>query len=101
MKALDRPSGYFETYDPVKGLKIEGETRSCVHCGFMWIYNPKESFDRLLAGKGVTRGTCVHCWGPVCCQATCLAQGCTPLMKKIEAVEEHYRKSPAGLLLGV
>lgn len=101
MKAIDRPSGYFQVFNPDTGVWEDGETRQCVHCAYQWIYSPKGAFDRLLIGKPVIRGTCTKCWGLVCARPHCLAQGCVPFMKKIEAVEERYRKSPGGILLGV
>jgi hypothetical protein len=35
----DKPSGYFQTFDG-RGLKVEGETRQCGHCQFIWEYKP-------------------------------------------------------------
>lgn len=89
MKSLERASGYFSTWDPASGRVIEGETKSCVHCGFMWIYNPKESFDRKLAGKPVTRGKCLRCYGLVCARPDCLKTGCIPKMAQIEMMEKQ------------
>lgn len=99
MKLIDRESGYFSTWDPLSGRKVEGETRSCVHCGFMWIYNPRESFDKKLTGeyKPITRGKCLQCLGLVCARPECMRNGCVPLMKQIEDMEQHARKS--GLIL--
>lgn len=93
MKRLDRPSGYFQTFDPDKGTNIEGETRSCVHCGFTWIYNPMDSFDRKLAGKLERRGTCIKCLGLVCAQPHCLEAGCKPLQQWVEETEAAGRKA--------
>ncbi len=93
MKRFDRPNGYFQTWDPHTGRKIEGETRSCVHCSFTWVYNPKESFDKKLTGeyKPVTRGKCLRCFGLVCARPGCLAKGCEPIMKQIEMIENKNR----------
>jgi hypothetical protein len=86
-KPFERPSGYFQTIDPVSFAKLEGETRQCVHCGFTWIYNPKVSFSRKLAGKEVNRGICMKCFGQTCARPECLRLGCVPLMKQIEDME--------------
>lgn len=96
MKRLERANGYFETYDPTTGRRVEGETRSCVHCGFVWIYNPKDSFDRKLAGNPTIRGKCMKCHGLTCAQAECERGGCRPLMKQIEEIE---KKTAAGIIL--
>lgn len=88
--SLDRPSGYFQTFDPLSGRNIEGETRSCVHCSFTWIYNPRESFDRKLAGNPIVRGKCMSCYGQVCARPACLKRGCIPVMKQIEALEKAH-----------
>lgn len=98
MKSLERPSGYFQTWDPVSGRKLEGETRACVHCRFMWIYNPKESFDRKLAGNPIIRGKCLQCHGQVCAQPDCLAKGCVPYMKDIEEQEAAARAATKILI---
>lgn len=93
MRALERENGYFQTWDPVSGRRIEGETRSCVHCGFMWIYNPRDSFDKKLTGeyKPVTRGKCLRCYGLVCAQPHCMKNGCIPLARQIEMMETPKR----------
>lgn len=92
---LERANGYFETWDPVSGRRVQGETRSCVHCGFMWIYNPRESFDKKLTGeyKPVTRGTCMHCYGLVCARPVCLKNGCVPLAKQLDLMEDPTLKN--------
>lgn len=101
MKHLERANGYFGTSDPLTGRRIEGETRSCVHCGFMWIYNPRESFDKKMTGeyKPTTRGKCLSCYGLVCAQPHCMKLGCVPLMKQID-IMENANRSPGGILLG-
>lgn len=99
MKQIDRPNGYFQTWDPVSGRKIEGETRQCVHCGFMWIYNPGESFKRQLTGEAepVMRGKCFKCFGLVCARPECLKNGCVPLIKQIEELENAARNGIISL----
>lgn len=100
MKRLDKASGYFQTVDPTTGALIEGETRSCVHCGFMWIYDPTNEFKRkigLTSIKPVLRGTCLNCRGLVCARDDCLKAGCVPLAKRIEDME--HPKSAGGFLL--
>lgn len=95
MKRLERPNGYFSTIDPVSGQRIEGETRNCVHCGFMWIYNPSESFKKQITGEEqpVTRGKCLGCFGLVCARPECLRTGCVPMMKQIEEMEKTATSS--------
>lgn len=101
MRSLERENGYFQTWDPASGRRIEGETRMCQHCQYMWIYNPKESFDRKIAGKPVQRGVCLKCRGPVCARPECLKRGCRYYLADIEEMENKARKmSPGGILLG-
>jgi hypothetical protein len=59
-----KPNGYFSTFDE-HGMKIEGETRQCVHCQHTWEYRP---------GSGITRGWCMSCHGFVCAREECLKQ---------------------------
>lgn len=95
MKALDRPSGYFQTWDPNSGRQITGETRQCVHCGTTWVYNPQESFNSLLDGQSrKIRGKCLNCYGLICANDYCLEKGCVPMMKQIEDMEK-----PGNILL--
>lgn len=56
-----KPNGNFRTYSDL-GQKIEGETRQCVHCQFMWNYQP---------GSGNIRGFCTRHNGFVCNRAQC------------------------------
>ena len=58
----EKPSGYFSTSDK-DGIKIEGETRQCAHCQFLWDYVP---------GSGVRRGLCTSCNGLICARQECL-----------------------------
>lgn len=85
---LERPNGYFQYFGP--GYDIQGETKSCVHCGFTWIYDPGASFRRKLGYiiQPKTRGTCLKCYGLVCARPQCLKKGCLPLMKQIEELEK-------------
>lgn len=106
MQRIERPNGYFSTWDPRTGRKIEGETRSCVHCGFMWIYNPRESFDKKITGEyvPVQRGVCTQCLGLVCARPVCMKNGCVPMMKQIEEFENAQRlaaqkRTESGILL--
>lgn len=94
MKLLDRESGYFQTIDPLTGRRIEGETRTCVHCGYMWIYNPRESFDKKLTGeyKPVIRGKCLRCYGLVCARDECMKKGCMPMLAQIEEMERSDKE---------
>lgn len=90
MRKLDRPSGYFQTWDD-SGRKIEGETRTCAHCAFMWIYNPRESFDKRITGeyKPTIRGECMSCYGMVCARPQCMKMGCIPQAKQIALMEKQ------------
>lgn len=57
-----KPGGYFVTADG-EGHKIEGETRQCVHCQYVWEYHP---------GSGTERGYCLSCNGFLCARAQCI-----------------------------
>lgn len=59
-----KPNGYFSTFD-AHGLKIEGETRQCIHCQKTWQYVP---------GSGDRRGWCCRCMGFICAEPACLAE---------------------------
>lgn len=103
MAGIDRPSGYFSYFDPISGKRQEGETRSCVHCGATWIYDPMASFKRklgLTSKKPVTRGTCMKCNGLVCASPECLKAGCVNKLLKIEEIEASARKQNSILLAG-
>jgi hypothetical protein len=58
-----KPNGYLVT--TVQGVRLEQETRQCVHCQYMWVYNP---------GSGDTRGFCLNCGGFICGRPQCAAQ---------------------------
>jgi len=94
MRAIDRASGYFQSFDPKSGARIEGETRMCVHCGYQWVRDVKNYLtSKGLRSPKTTRGTCMHCHGLVCARDECLKRGCVPLMKQIEEME-----SPSKIL---
>lgn len=59
-----KPNGYTVTTD-ADGRRIEGETRMCIHCQFMWEYAP---------GSGTVRGFCTNCNGFVCARPECIAE---------------------------
>lgn len=59
----NRPNGFYVTSNG-SGMRIEGETRQCVHCQFIWQYK---------MGSGRRYGVCPHCDGLVCARAECLA----------------------------
>lgn len=59
----DRASGHFVTYDG-SGVKIEGETRQCGHCQFVWEYRP---------GSGRRFGLCQECHCMTCARPECRA----------------------------
>lgn len=56
-----KPNGHFRTFSDL-GHKIEGETRQCVHCQFMWNYQP---------GSGSIRGFCIRHNGFTCNRDQC------------------------------
>lgn len=59
-----QPNGYFAT-STGDGVKIEGETRQCVHCQKIWTYRP---------GSGTVRGWCFKHQGFVCAEPECMEQ---------------------------
>jgi hypothetical protein len=59
-----KANGYSVTTDG-SGRKIEGETRQCVHCQFIWDYVP---------GSGRQRGWCIGCQGIICARPECIAE---------------------------
>ena len=102
MKRLERPSGYFSSYDPSTGKKVEGETRQCVHCAYTWIYDPGASFERkagLRTDKPKIRGTCLRCRGLVCGRPECLKIGCKTIEEQLLEAEGRYRTA-SGLYIG-
>lgn len=56
-----KPGGYFVTGDG-EGHRVEGESRQCVHCQFIWEYRP---------GSGSVRGYCLNCDGFLCARSEC------------------------------
>jgi hypothetical protein len=62
----ERPNGYFVSYDG-QGRKIEGESRQCCHCQFVWEYGPNTPKEHLR-----TRGYCFHHHGYICCRPECI-----------------------------
>jgi hypothetical protein len=58
----DKPSGYFQTVNAA-GLKVEGETRQCGHCQYIWEYRP---------GSGRRSGLCTACKCLICARPECL-----------------------------
>jgi hypothetical protein len=69
-----RPNGEWETKDK-KGFTIARETRQCVHCQFMWTYQP---------GSGTLRGYCLKHNGWICARAECMAEQ--------ERILNHYEQ---------
>ncbi len=59
-----KPNGYYVTQDR-DGRKIEGESRQCVHCQYIWEYHP---------GSGDVRGWCSKCNGFICARPECMKQ---------------------------
>lgn len=93
-KRIERPSGYFSTFNPVTLQRLEGETRQCVHCGMQWLYDPKDSLRRLQgirAPKPRTVGKCLKCFGLTCSNPECLKNGCRDYRYEIEQMEKEAR----------
>lgn len=93
MKALERPSGYFQYFDPING-QVQGETRQCVHCGYTWVYDPGLSMRRklgLTTKQPTIRGTCLKCYGLVCARSECQKRGCIPIEKQIDNIEQQSK----------
>lgn len=55
-----KPAAYFVTGDGI--IKTEGEQHQCVHCQFLWTYQP---------GSGTRRGYCLRCDGWLCGRPEC------------------------------
>ena len=101
-----KPAGYFVTATG-EGLKIEGESRQCVHCQYHWAYAP---------GSGITRGYCLRCDGWLCARAECEREqalrrlqypgyACMPFEHWVERQREDYARDsryvvlPGGIVL--
>lgn len=100
----DRTSGYFVTYEG-DGIKVEGETRMCVHCQYTWEYK---------RGSGIERGWCMRCNGITCQRDECAAEqrritgnrsDCMTIEEFNERQRDQYLKSgqyeelPSGILV--
>ena len=93
----EKPSGYFSTFDG-EGRRIEGETRQCVHCQFVWEYKP---------GSGIKRGWCTRCNGLICARPECLeaqkkkvgnSSDCLPFEEEQKRLQEKiYKELPHGV----
>ena len=59
-----KPSGYFQTHRG-DGIRVEGHTHQCAHCGYTWEYQP---------GSGIRRGWCLRHQALLCGRAECEAQ---------------------------
>jgi hypothetical protein len=59
----------------------EHDTFTCPHCNGVCIIHP---------GSGKQRGYCFLCNAATCGKKQC-NNGCSPFMKKIEAMENRYR----------
>lgn len=100
----NKASGYFETSHD--GVRIEGETRQCVHCQYVWTYVP---------GSGARRGFCLKCNGIVCGRPECEAQqqrmlakypgltsasrSCIPYTDMVERQRDRWAKDPRYTVL--
>lgn len=92
-----KPNGYFQTATG-DGIRIEGETRQCVHCQALWEYHP---------GSGIVRGWCLKCNGFTCNQPACAAmqrallakfpdqtRSCMPMSDWNQRLRDAYAKDP-------
>jgi hypothetical protein len=61
------------------GSPIVRDLVSCVHCGYVWIWE---------TGSGRRRGFCMSCNGLVCGHKACVANGCVHRMRGIENMEQ-------------
>lgn len=97
----DKPNGYFTKYD-AKGNKIEGETRQCVHCQYIWEYVP---------GSGKRRAICLSCKGLTCARPECMEDQqrkiagtrfrCMPLTEwNKRKMESIYKQVPDAIIDG-
>lgn len=87
-----KESGYYVTADG-DGHKIEGETRQCIHCQYLWEYGPNrpDPFHK------TTRGYCIKHQGFICCRPDCvtkfgLAPSCTAFEDEVKAIAEKLSK---------
>lgn len=105
-----KPNGYLVTADAV-GRRIERETRMCVHCQFIWEYDPFAE-----ASARTIRGFCLRCFGFTCERPECHREQQQVLAaypdRPCISFEEHYRRrldaiakhplwevTPAGILV--
>lgn len=95
-----KPNGYTVTMTG-DGLRVEGETRQCVHCQTMWTYQP---------GSGIQRGWCLRCNGYICAQPQCLAEqaqrardfpgyDCMPFDDWNKRLRDRYERHPRFAVL--
>jgi hypothetical protein len=78
---MPRAQGYATLFDPDCGIK-ETDTHTCAHCGRV-VHTP---VNKKIEEVG---DFCRNCMKVIC--LNCAGRGCTPLMKKIERMEERYR----------
>lgn len=57
-----KPAGYFVKGTSADGHTVSGESRQCVHCTYVWEYQP---------GSGHKRGFCLNCHGLLCLRPEC------------------------------
>ena len=97
-----KPNGHYVT-STGNGVRIEGETRQCVHCQYAWEYRP---------GSGITRGWCLRCSGLICGRAECAAQqkrilasfpdatrSCMPWTDMVQRQRERFDHDPRFTVL--
>lgn len=91
---MRRPGGYAVITNPAPGkIRLDGgrvemacegvtelDTVTCAHCGAVNHIRPKERPEDL-------GGLCKSCMKLIC--PRCLDQGCTPLERQIEAMEQR------------
>jgi hypothetical protein len=102
-----RPNGYLVSNGDIR---IERETRQCVHCQFTWVYSPHAE----AAARNI-RGFCLRCYGFTCERPECHAEQAGMLrdlpgrpcisfwehyQRRLEQIAKspHFEVTPAGLI---
>lgn len=97
-----KPAGYF-VKGTAAGHTVQGESRQCVHCTYVWEYQP---------GSGTKRGYCLNCHGLLCLRAECaveqrrllasfpqLSLSCLPFEDWNNRMRDQLARDPAWTVL--
>lgn len=88
-----KAGGVGQYFSP-EGL-VETNTKKCQHCGALVDIPVMRDFHKYM-------DICHVCGEAHCLEPACLAQGCSPLKKKIDAMEErYYRRRQLSKLMGL